>query len=136
MVDGKPGTLPAHIVELNVIETERPPVTDNEVLTADWVADLEAMEYRQVYSIREKTLEEMAPEMVTKAQGLIQLEAMGLYDTVIAMVAQMTKIEQIVFEATKEWEQDNALISKMADALGLSHEEKLQFFIDAGKIVV
>jgi hypothetical protein len=86
MVDGKPGTLPAHIVELPVIESERPFVADNEVLTADWVADLEAMEYKQVYSIREKTLEEMAPEMITKAQGLIQLEAMGLYDTVLAMV--------------------------------------------------
>jgi hypothetical protein len=48
----------------------------------------------------------------------------------------MTKIERIVFDATKEWEQNNALISKMADALGLSHDQKLQFFIDAGKIVV
>ena len=136
MVDGKPGILPDHLVELPAIETERPQITDTQKLKNSWVADLENMEYRQEWEVIEKTKEEMTPYVITKAQGLIQLEKMGLYDQLMTALDSMSKIDKIVFEATKEWERDNGLVDKMANLFGFDEEGKLDFFINAGKIIV
>src|SRR6056297_3561500 len=135
-VDGKPGILPDHLVELPVIETERPIITETQKLKNSWVADLENMEYRQEWQIIEKTKEEMTPYVITKAQGLIQLETMGLYDQLMTALDSMSKIDRIVFEATKEWERDNGLVDKMANLFGFDEDGKLDFFINAGKIIV
>ena len=135
-VDGKPGILPDHLVELPAIETERPQITDTQKLKNSWVADLENMEYRQGWEIIEKTKEEMTPYVITKAQGLIQLENMGLYDQLMTALDSMSKIDRIVFEATKEWERDNGLVDKMANLFGFDEDGKLDFFINAGKIIV
>ena len=117
-VDGKPGILPDYLVELPVIEAEMPIITETQKLKNSWVADLENMEYRQEWEVIEKTKEEMAPYVITKAQGLIQLEKMGLYDQLMTALDSMSKIDKIVFEATKEWERDNGLVDKMANLFG------------------
>ena len=70
-VDGIPGTLPSHLIELEVIEADRPEITDTQKVSVEWVADLDAKEYRQVWTVSDKTKQEMAPHMITKAQGLV-----------------------------------------------------------------
>jgi len=136
LVDGKKPKLPSHIVELQVVEQERPSIPDTQKLSAEWVVDLENKEYRQEYTIYEKTKEEIAPHVITKAQGLLMLDQLGLYEQFITQIEGMTKREKIVFEATKEWEYDNALVNKFVEAFGFSEDQKMDFFIEASKIIV
>ena len=58
-VNGKPGTLPDNVVELDVVYTDRP--TGDIVITdTGWTAHLTAGEYRQFYDYREMTEQEIA----------------------------------------------------------------------------
>lgn len=136
IVDGKPGQLPDYIIELAIVEAPRPVTAQNEAATSEWTIDTDQREYRQEWTIRQLSKEEMAPTVITKAQGLIMLEQMGLFDRLMTTVEGMTKIEKIVFEATKEWEIDNALIGKMQVAFSMSDDEKYDFFIAASQIVI
>lgn len=61
-VDGQPGKLPDHLVELPVIYTERPSITDTQKRKSEWVVDLENMEYRQEWQVIDKTDYEIALE--------------------------------------------------------------------------
>ena len=57
-VNGKPGTLPDNIVELDVVRTEQP--TGDIVITeTGYKADLKAKEYRQFYKHRDMTKPEL-----------------------------------------------------------------------------
>ena len=136
MVDGNPGTLPSHLIELEVVEADRPEITDTQKVAVEWVADLDAKEYRQVWTVSDKTKQEMAPHMITKAQGLVQLYQMGLYEQVTDIIANQSEINKIVYESTNEWEYDNTLVGQMADALSFTEEQKMDFFINASKIQI
>ncbi|MFP4018899.1 MAG: hypothetical protein ACLFUH_06585 [Bacteroidales bacterium] len=62
LVDGKPGKLPSHKVELTVVEKDKPTVEDTEIAESKWVADLENKEYRKEWRVRDKTEKELALE--------------------------------------------------------------------------
>jgi hypothetical protein len=136
LVDGKPGVLPDHIVELAIVDNPRPETTETQTVSQKWVIDIEQREYRQEWTVRELTKRELAPTVITKAQGLLMLKAIGLYDQFKADLASATEEEQIIFDATKEWDINNSLINKMQIAFGMSDDEKCDFFINASKIIV
>lgn len=136
MVDGKIPELPSHIVELTIVENERPAISEDEKLSADWIIDLEKKEYRREYTVIKKTKEELTPRVITKAQGLLQLKRLGLYEQFKQGISSSTEEEQIIFESTKEWEYDNALVNKFVEAFGFSEDQKMDFFINANKIIV
>ena len=56
-VNGKPGTLPDNIVELDVIRGELP--QGKKELSREWIADLEAKQYREIIHWREYTQQEL-----------------------------------------------------------------------------
>lgn len=58
MVDGSPGILPDHIVELEVVKVERPTITDLQKTSMTWVADIPNLEYRQEWTVTDLTEEE------------------------------------------------------------------------------
>lgn len=136
LVDGKPGKLPSDIIELAIVDNPRPETTETQTVSQKWVIDIEQREYRQEWTVRELTKRELAPTVITKAQGLLMLKAIGLYDQFKADLASATEEEQIVFEATKEWNINNELIKKMQANFGMTDEEKYDFFINASKIVI
>jgi hypothetical protein len=57
-VNGKPGTLPDNIVELDVVYGELP--QGKKEISREWIADLGAKEYRQIIHWREYTDQEIA----------------------------------------------------------------------------
>ena len=57
-VNGKPGTLPDNIVELDVIRGELP--QGKKEISREWIADLEAKQYREIVHWREYTEQELA----------------------------------------------------------------------------
>ena len=57
-VNGKPGTLPDNIVELDVVRGELP--TGKKEISREWIADLEAKQYREIVHWREYTEKELA----------------------------------------------------------------------------
>ena len=135
-VDGNPGTLPSHLIELEVIETDRPMATSEQRLEQTWIVDEEQIEYRQEWQLIDLTKEELTPSLITKAQGLILLHRMGMYEDVMSSLSSFGVEEQIVFEATKEWELNNRLVGVMQMALGLTDDEKLDFFVNASQIEI
>ena len=136
LVDGKPGILPNHIVELAIVETERPLTTETQTASQEWVIDTEQREYRQEWAVIELTKQELAPNVITKAQGLLMLKQLGMYEQFQLGMQSATEEEKIVFEATKEWNINNELITKMQSNFGMSDDEKYDFFINASKIVI
>lgn len=136
LVDGKPGKLPSHIIELAIVDNPRPETTETETAKSEWVVDVEQREYRREWTVRELTKKELSPKVITKAQGLLMLKQLGMYEDFKKNLASATEEEQIVFEATKEWEIDNALVSKMQINFGMTDDEKYDFFINASKIIV
>lgn len=60
MVDGSPGILPDHIVELEVFKVERPTITDLQKTSMAWVADIQNLEYRQEWTVTDLTDQEIA----------------------------------------------------------------------------
>ena len=130
------GQLPTNIIELAIVETEPPKKTDEQRLEQIWIVDEEQREYRQEWTVIDLTKEELTPSLITKAQGLILLHRMGMYEDVMSSLETFGVEEQIIFEATKEWELNNRLVGLMQLALGLTDDEKFDFFINASKIIV
>jgi hypothetical protein len=136
LVDGKPGKLPDHILELAIVDNPRPKITETQTASQEWVIDTEQLEYRQEWAVIELTKQELAPDVITKAQGLLMLKQLGLYEHFQLGMQSATEEEQIVFEATKEWNINNELIKKMQANFGMTDEGKYDFFINASKIVI
>ena len=104
MVDGKPGILPDNLIELPVIETQRPQITETQKLKSSWVADLENMEYRHEWQVIDLTNEEIQ----SKRQSRYQSESDSHY---LAM-QKYTELEQFekAQEAKKKWFETISLI--------------------------
>jgi len=136
LVDGKPGKLPAEIIELAIVDNPRPQITDTQTAKSEWIIDVEQKEYRKEWTVRELTKRELAPTVITKAQGLLMLKQLGMYEQFQLGMQSATEEEKIVFEATKEWNINNELITKMQANFGMTDEEKYDFFINASKIVI
>jgi len=66
-VDGIRPALPDHIVELEIIEQERPFTAHNEKLSAQWVIDVEGGQYRYEYILTLKTEGELIAEINSQA---------------------------------------------------------------------
>ena len=58
-VNGKPGQLPDNIVELDVVYADTLQVGKKEI-SREWIADLEAKQYREIIHWREYTEKEIA----------------------------------------------------------------------------
>ena len=136
LVDGVAGQLPNNIIELAIVETEPPTATNEQRIEETWIIDEEQREYRQEWNVIDLTKEELTPSLITKAQGLILLHRMGMYEEVMSSLSSFGVEEQIIFEATKEWELNNRLVGAMQAELGLTDDEKFDFFINASKIIV
>lgn len=136
LVDGVAGQLPTNIIELAIVETEPPTATNEQRIEETWIIDEEQREYRQEWTVIDLTKEELTPSLITKAQGLILLHRMGMYEDVMSSLETFGVEEQIIFEATKEWELNNRLVGAMQAELGLTDDEKFDFFINASKIIV
>lgn len=136
LVDGKVGQLPNNIIELAIVEAEPPAATSEQRLEQVWIIDEEQREYRQQWAVIDLTKEELTPSLITKAQGLILLHRMGMYEEVMSSLETFGVEEQIIFEATKEWELNNRLVGVMQTALGLTDDEKFDFFVNASQIEI
>lgn len=68
-VDGVPQEVQPPIYELSVIEPEAPTITDNQVLSSEWVVDLINETYTKVHTVRDKTEEELIAEKEALAQS-------------------------------------------------------------------
>ena len=136
LVDGVAGQLPNNIIELAIVETEPPTATNEQRIEETWIIDEEQREYRQEWNVIDLTKEELTPSLITKAQGLILLHRMGMYEDVMSSLETFGVEEQIICEATKEWELNNRLVGLMQLALGLTDDEKFDFFINASQIIV
>ena len=134
LVDGQPGTLPDYLIELAIVEAERPQTLENEVATSDWIVDTEQREYRQEWTVRELTKEEIAPATITRVQGLVQLELMGKTAGLNALIAAMPAVHQIAFNSVTYWDRNTELLRNIADQLGFTDDDLLNFFISASKI--
>jgi len=93
-VDGQPGILPENIIELEVIESDRPVITDTQTAAFQWVVDTELKQYRQEWTIRDLTDEEIAHRR--------NLEADMLDDTIPTSLIRKILQKKVEAEATAE----------------------------------
>ena len=137
-VDGQPGILPDNIIELEVIEAERPVISELETAAMEWVIDLPMNQYRQEWTVRNLTEEEIRAtySRITRLQGMLLCEQLGYYDTVVEKMKLAPIATQIAFENAVTWEIRNSLITEFAAMLGLSDEEVDEFFKAASQIEI
>ena len=138
LVDGQQGILPEHLIELEVIEVDRPEITDTQIISINWNIDIENKQYIQEYIIRDKTAEELKKEYsrITRLQGLLLLNQMGYYETIVEQMKLADNQTQIAWNNAVTWEIDNSLIINFAQTLNLSDEEIFQFFKTASQIEI
>lgn len=60
--DGHPQAVELPIVELEVITTTAPEITEFQVRTSEWVTDIEESQYRLDWTVRDKTEHELFQE--------------------------------------------------------------------------
>jgi len=137
-VDGQPGILPDNIIELEVIEAERPVISEMETAAMEWVIDLPMNQYRQEWTIRDLTDEEIRAtySRITRLQGMLLCVQLNYYDTVVEQMKLAPIATQIAFENAVTWEIGNSLITEFAAMLGLSDEEVDEFFKTASQIEI
>jgi len=93
-VDGQPGILPENIIELEVIEAERPVISELETAAMEWVIDLPMNQYRQEWTVRDLTEEEIIQRR--------NLEADMMDENIpLSLVRQILK-KKVEVEATAE----------------------------------
>ena len=138
LVDGQQGILPEHLIELEVIESIKPETLDTQIISINWNIDIENNQYIQEYIIRDKTAEELKKEYsrITRLQGLLLLNQMGYYETIVEQMKLADNQTQIAWNNAVTWEIDNSLIINFAQTLNLSDEEIFQFFKTASKIEI
>ena len=138
LVDGKPGKLPDHIVELAIVETERPLTTETQTASQEWVIDTEQREYRHEWTVRELITEEIRAKYsrITKLQGLLMCENLGIYDTLQSTLQLADKSTMIAFENALYWDRESPLIVSLGQELGMTDQQLDDFFYNASKIEV
>jgi hypothetical protein len=67
-VDGKPQAVELPIVELEVISTVTPEITAVQKLSSEWVVDMEEGAYRLVWTVMDKTEQEIIADIEQAAQ--------------------------------------------------------------------
>lgn len=93
-VDGKPQAVELPIVELEVITTARPEITDTQRATSTWVADTVLNQYRMEWTVIDKTEEEQIADFENAA---LQAEE-SLKEKALERLT-IPEIEQIYTEA-------------------------------------
>lgn len=135
-VDGRPGTLPADMVELVVVRTDPPALTAGQRIEQAITADLDAGTLTFGWSVIEPTDDELAalaayvPPTVGPAQLRIAMRRQlsittAQVDAVIAAIAD----EAARADATDLWEyateirRDHPLLTQLATALSLTSDD-------------
>lgn len=74
------------------------------------------------------------PFEISQLQGKLQLEKMGLYATVEAIVNEAGPPTKIYWETASTWRRTNPILNGLAKQLQMSEEGLNQFFTEAAKI--
>ena len=141
LVDGLKPELPDHIIEVEIITNGLPSFNyDTQKISVEWVLDVENKTYTNVYTITDKTPEEIrlatVPQTITKAQAKLHLVALGLFSQVEEMVLQSTEEDKIYWKEWNDWRRDSEIINRFAPYIWpVDTEQNLDnFFINASKI--
>jgi hypothetical protein len=105
MVDGKPGLVEEPYIELQLVEEEQPEYNPSlQVRTSKWVADLENLEYRLEWTVRDKTESELITDIETAAlESEMKVEELALEKLKAERVEQIKQeIELLDDEAALE----------------------------------
>lgn len=74
------------------------------------------------------------PFEISQLQGKLQLEKMGLYATVEAIVNEAGPPTKIYWETASTWRRTNPILLDLAKKIGMSENALDHFFINAAKI--
>jgi hypothetical protein len=141
LVDGLKPQLPDHIIEVEIITTDLPSFNnETEKVSVEWVLDIDNKTYTNVYTITEKTTEEIreatVPKFISKAQAKLHLLKLGIFAQVEEMIVQSTEEDKIYWKEWNVWTRDSDIINRFAPYIWPEEtEENLDnFFINASKI--
>lgn len=90
--------------------------------------------YKIVQLTPQEIQQRTVPRSITQLQGKLQLEKIGLYATVEAIVNEAGPPTKIYWETASTWRRTSPILNELAKQLQMSEEGLDQFFIEAAKI--
>ena len=138
LVDGQPGPLPAHIVELEVVENRGPIDPSGQIYHRSESVDLQFNHYVISYTAIDIPVY-MPSEVPARSLRLSMIQnnvtLQSVQDMIDAIVDPVEK-ETITayWEHSVNFHKDHPLLLQWATQLGLTQQQMDQIFIDAGQI--
>lgn len=145
LVDGQPGPLPDHIVELTVVTHDMPEVQENQIAEPAININLETKTYNEIWSVRNLTEHEIValnpvPEEVAAWRLRAVMKKHGYEAAIAEFFASLPS--DLASTAEEAWyrgttiRRDSSSVAAFGGAVGLSSEDLDGFFKEAAEIFV
>lgn len=120
LVDGQPQPVDPPIFELEYKPTPPPDITDLQVRSAVWIPDTILKTYTQVWSVRDKTDEELTAEINSQAtQKEQELNPMEIKSALQLTIAGLPEAEQVNYVSIyPAWKVGEAVCDALTSPIG------------------
>ena len=131
-VDGAPGVLPAHIVQLTIVRDPFPVLAANERAKQAGTLDLAARTYTYGWNI--ETFTPPVPQSVTRRQLFLWLLANKNVTRAQLRAMLSTEAALIEFDEAQEFRRTHPLVGQLASALGMTEAQTDTAFTEASAL--
>jgi len=132
LVDGQPGVLPAHIIELTIIREPLRALAANERAEPTETLDLNARTFTYGWVI--ETVAPSVPWSVTRRQLFLWLFATHNVTRAQLRAMLTTEAALIEFDEAQEFRREHPLVAQLAGALGMTAADVDAGFIAASQL--
>lgn len=81
--------------------------------------------------------ETIPPQVVSKAQGLLELYDRGLLEQIeVYMTTTATEVEKIAWKNIQQFDYNSPMLNSLLNTFGLTNEDKDSLFISAAKRII